>query len=63
VRQTWQDKGAQDAAARAHQRVEQVIAAYQPKPHDPGLLHELEAITLNAAKGEGLERLPALPPL
>jgi len=61
VRQTWYDKGALDAAARAHQRALQVIAAYQPKPLDPALLHELEAITLNAAKGEGLERLPVLP--
>jgi len=61
VRQTWHDKGAKDAAARAHERVAQVIAAYQPKPLDPHLVRELEAITLNAAKGEGMDQLPELP--
>jgi len=59
-RQTWEDKGAQDTAARAHERVEEVVAAYQPKPLPADVVKELEAITVRAAKARGLDQLPSL---
>jgi len=59
-RQTWEDKGAQDTAARAHERVEEVVAAYQPKPLPADVVKELEAITVRAARACGLDQLPSL---
>jgi trimethylamine--corrinoid protein Co-methyltransferase len=60
VRQAWYDKGAKDAAARAHERAEQFIAAYQPKPLATEVVRELETITLRAGRARGLGKLPPL---
>jgi trimethylamine--corrinoid protein Co-methyltransferase len=60
VRQTWEDKGAKDTATRAHERVAEVVAAYQPKPLPVDVVKELEAITLRAATARGLDQLPSL---
>jgi len=60
VRQTWLDKGATTCADRARQRVEQLIAAYQPKPLAPEVIRALEEITLRAARAAGMEALPPL---
>jgi len=59
-RRAWEEKGAKDTAQRAHERVEELIAAYQPKPLPDEVVRELERITLQAAKTVGLDRLPPL---
>ena len=59
-RQAWEKKGARDIGQRAHERVEQLVAAYQPKPLPKEVETELTAITLRAAKERGMEKLPPL---
>jgi trimethylamine--corrinoid protein Co-methyltransferase len=59
-RQTWFDKGALDVNARAHRRVEELIAAYQPLSLDESVVRELEAVATRHAKAAGLDQLPAL---
>jgi len=58
-RRNWEAKGSLDAAARAHQRVEEVIAAYEPKALPDEVICELEAITLRAAQAAGMDQLPS----
>ena len=53
-RRNWAAKGSLDATARAHQRVEEVIAAYEPKPLPGEVARELEEITLQAARAAGM---------
>jgi trimethylamine--corrinoid protein Co-methyltransferase len=57
-RQTWFDKGALDANARAHRRVQELIAAYEPLPLPDEVVQELEAIAIRAAAQAGLDKLP-----
>jgi trimethylamine--corrinoid protein Co-methyltransferase len=57
-RETWEGKGAKDIVQRAHERVEQLVAAYEPKPLPKEVEDELMAITLRAAKECGMEELP-----
>ncbi|MBN1813780.1 MAG: trimethylamine methyltransferase family protein, partial [Anaerolineae bacterium] len=57
-RRNWEAKGSLDAAARAHQRVEEVIAAYEPKRLPDEVVRELEEITLRAARAVGMASLP-----
>jgi trimethylamine--corrinoid protein Co-methyltransferase len=57
-RQTWFDKGALDATARAHRRVQELIAAYEPLALAPEVARELEAIATRHARAAGLDRLP-----
>ncbi len=57
-RQTWEQKGSPTAADRAHQRVEELIAAYQPQELADEVRAELEAITRRAAREHGLDELP-----
>lgn len=59
-RQTWFDKGALDINSRAHRRVEQLIAAYEPLPLADDVVHELQAIATRHAEGAGLDQLPPL---
>ena len=59
-RRAWETKGAKDIVQRAHERVEQLVAAYQPKPLPKEVEKELTAITLQAAQAQGLEQLPPL---
>jgi len=59
-RQTWETKGGKDIVERAHERVEQLVAAYQPKPLSKEVEGELTAITLRIAKEHGMEELPPL---
>jgi trimethylamine--corrinoid protein Co-methyltransferase len=59
-RRNWEAKGSLDAAARAHNRVEEVIAAYEPKPLPDEIAQELEKITLQAAQAAGMDSLPEL---
>jgi trimethylamine--corrinoid protein Co-methyltransferase len=57
-RQNWFDKGALDVSARAHRRVQELIAAWEPPALDDGVVRELEAIATRSAKEFGLETLP-----
>jgi len=57
-RQAWEAKGAKDIVQRAHEQVEQLVAAYQPKPLPKEVEEELTVITLRAAKERGMEKLP-----
>jgi trimethylamine--corrinoid protein Co-methyltransferase len=57
-RRNWEAKGSLDAVTRAHQRVEEVIAAYEPKALPEAIVRELEAITLQAAQAAGMHSLP-----
>ncbi len=59
-RQVWETKGSKDIVQRAHERVEQLVAAYQPKPLPKEVEEELTAITLRAAQERGMEKLPPL---
>ncbi len=59
-RRTWEAKGSKSTAQRAHERVEELVAAYQPRPLPAEVLGELERITLQAARACGLDELPAL---
>jgi len=59
-RQTWFDKGALDANTRAHRRVEELIAAYEPLPLDESVIRELEVVATRHAKAIGLDQLPTL---
>jgi trimethylamine--corrinoid protein Co-methyltransferase len=57
-RQTWFDKGALDINARAHRRVRELIAAWEPLPLAVGTVAELEGIAVRHAKVAGLDQLP-----
>jgi trimethylamine--corrinoid protein Co-methyltransferase len=57
-RQTWFDKGALDASARAHRRVQELIAAWEPVPLAGDVVRELEQIASRNAKAAGLDDLP-----
>ena len=60
TRQAWEEKGARDTTQRAHERVEELIATYEPRELPPEVIKELEDITLRAAKAAGLKKLPPL---
>jgi trimethylamine--corrinoid protein Co-methyltransferase len=57
-RQTWFDKGALDVTARAHRRVQELIAAYEPLPLADEVVNELESIATRNAQAAGLDKLP-----
>ena len=57
-RQTWFDKGALDINARAHRKVQELIASYELLPLDQDLVTELESIAARHAKAAGLDKLP-----
>ncbi len=57
-RRNWEAKGSLDVAERAHRRVEEIIAAYEPQPLPDEVIRELEAITLQAAQAAGMDSLP-----
>jgi trimethylamine--corrinoid protein Co-methyltransferase len=57
-RQTWFDKGALDVTARAHRRVEELIAAHEPLDLADEVVAELVAIAKRHAQSAGLDKLP-----
>jgi len=57
-RQTWFDKGALDANARAHRRVQELMASWEPLGLDQAKVKELEAIAQRHARANGLDKLP-----
>ncbi len=58
-RQTWFDKGALDINARAHRRVQDLIAAYELLPLPDDIVRDLESIASRHAREAGLDKLPA----
>jgi trimethylamine--corrinoid protein Co-methyltransferase len=59
-RKSWFDKGALDVNARAHRRVEELIASYEPLELPAEVVRELRAIALRHGKAAGLDQLPGL---
>jgi trimethylamine--corrinoid protein Co-methyltransferase len=57
-RRNWEAKGSLDTVMRAHQRVEEVIAAYEPQPLPDDVARGLKEITLQAARTAGMDSLP-----
>jgi len=57
-RRDWEAKGSRDAAQRAHERAEALIAAYKPAERPAAVVAELEAIALRAVQAAGMDRLP-----
>lgn len=58
VYQAWFDKGALDARARAHRRVETLLSQYGEPPLSPQLSLALDEIAVHYARKAGLETLP-----
>jgi trimethylamine--corrinoid protein Co-methyltransferase len=59
-RETWYNNGALDINARAHSRVAELIAAYEPLSLETSVLRDLEGIASGHAKVAGLDHLPEL---
>jgi len=59
-RKAWFDKGALDVNARAHRRVDELIAAYQPLDLPGDVMRELEGVATSHARAAGLDQLPGL---
>ena len=59
--EAWKKKGAKTAWERAQDRVEELLATYEPSPISEDLREELRAITLKAAQTFGMNELPPLP--
>lgn len=59
--QAWREGGSKDAAARAADRVNQLLAAYEPPAMAEPLRQELRAIATRAARHFGMDELPPLP--
>lgn len=57
-RQTWFDKGALDATARAHRKVQELIAAWERPALPAGVPQALEEIATRHGKAAGLGKLP-----
>ena len=57
----WKKKGAKTAWERAKDRVQELVATYEPSPISDELRDELRAITLKAAQTFGMDQLPPLP--
>jgi len=59
-RQNWFDKGALDINARAHRRVQELIAAYELPVIPDDVVRDLKAIAARHAKAATLNELPKL---
>jgi trimethylamine--corrinoid protein Co-methyltransferase len=59
-RKAWFDKGALDVNARAHRRVDELIAAYQPLDLPGDVVRELQGVATSHARAAGLDQLPGL---
>jgi trimethylamine--corrinoid protein Co-methyltransferase len=59
--EAWQEKGSKSAWDRARERVDDLLAKYQPPQITSETRKELHAITSQAAKNAGMLELPSLP--
>ncbi len=58
---TWQNTGGKTAAERAHDQVQSLLTAYQPRPLPDDVRRALRDITEHAARRFGMDHLPPLP--
>jgi len=59
--EAWEKKGSKSAWERAQDRVDQLLAKYQPSRIADDIKKELRDITTRAANKAGMKELPALP--
>lgn len=57
-RQTWFEKGALDVTARAHRKMLELVAAYQPPTLPDDVVKALEGIATRHGRAAGLSKLP-----
>jgi len=57
----WKNKGAKNTYERAQDRVNELLATYQPTPVSDELRAELRSLTTKAAQRFGMDELPPLP--
>jgi trimethylamine--corrinoid protein Co-methyltransferase len=58
---SWKQKGSKSAFERASDRVDRLLARYEPSPISVELRDELRNITAKAAQKVGMDKLPPLP--
>ena len=58
--EAWEKKGSKSTWDRAHDRVDSLLAQYQPAPISDEIKKELRDITTKAANKAGMKKLPAL---
>lgn len=58
---SWKKKGAKSTFERASERVDRLLASYEPSPISPKLRDELRVIATKAAQKAGMDKLPPLP--
>lgn len=58
---SWKQKGSKSAFERASDRVDRLLASYEPSPISVELCDELRNITAKAAQKVGMDKLPPLP--
>ena len=56
----WQKQGSKDAARRATERVEKILAAHRPEPLDPAVRAHLKELMEAEAKRFGMKTLPGI---
>jgi trimethylamine--corrinoid protein Co-methyltransferase len=56
----WLEAGGKDAFARARERVDELLAAYQPPPISAEQSQELRQMVQNLAQQAGMDRLPEI---
>jgi len=59
--EAWEKKGSKSTWERAQERVDELIANYQPSPISDDIKKELHDITTKAANNAGMKKLPSLP--
>ena len=59
--ETWEKKGSKSTWERAQDRVDDLLAKYQPSPMSSEVKKELRDITTRAANKAGMKKLPSLP--
>lgn len=58
---SWKKKGAKSTFERAGERVDRLLASYEPSPISTKLRDELRIIATKAAQKAGMDKLPPLP--
>jgi len=59
--EAWEKKGSKSTWERAQDRVDELLAKYQPSPMSSETKKELRDITTKAANNAGMKKLPSLP--